>query len=363
MSFDLIVKGGVLPDGKKADIGITGETITAIEPSIEAEAGRVVDASGCLVSPPFVDPHFHMDATLSYGIPRINASGTLLEGIALWGELKPLLTEEAVIERALAYCDWAVSMGLLAIRSHVDTSDDNAMTGVRGLLAVRDIVYRVNQAYIASAAQAEAYRTEPPFKLQGSYRNMSKLAGKVSAVMNAHELQKLMDDHYLGESQLLTGGAEENLLKLAEIRGTLDTARAERWQAIKQGFQRNKALGGADSDTGTRVIAQLHDLVASVQSLGERAGQAAPPATAPELVQLLQRILDEQVLNRTFSRDTASDAAMWLGGLRNALDVGFRPLVDAVQGSGQARSDAAAQQAELIRQLQALVGTLRGGGR
>nr|MDQ2704700.1 amidohydrolase family protein [Pseudomonadota bacterium] len=110
MSFDIIVKGGILPDGTTADIGISGETIAAIEPAIRAEAGRVVDAAGCLVSPPFVDPHFHMDATLSYGIPRINASGTLLEGIALWGELKPMLTHEAVKERALRYCDWAVSM-------------------------------------------------------------------------------------------------------------------------------------------------------------------------------------------------------------------------------------------------------------
>ena len=121
MNFDLVVKGGILPDGSRADIGIAGEKIAAIEPRIEAEVGRTVDATGCLVSPPLVDPHFHMDATLSYGIPRINASGTLLEGIALWGELKPLLTHEAVKERALRYCDWAVSMGLLAIRTHVDT--------------------------------------------------------------------------------------------------------------------------------------------------------------------------------------------------------------------------------------------------
>ncbi len=84
MSFDLIVKGGTLPDGNVADIGIKGDRIAAIEPRIDAEAGRVVDASGDLVSQPFVDPHFHMDATLSYGLPRINASGTLLEGIALW---------------------------------------------------------------------------------------------------------------------------------------------------------------------------------------------------------------------------------------------------------------------------------------
>lgn len=136
MSFDIILRGGVLPDGRSADIGIRGETIAAIEPRIEAEAGRVIDATGNLVSPPFVDPHFHMDATLSYGIPRINASGTLLEGIALWGELKPLLTHEAVKERALAYCDWAVSMGLLAIRTHVDVCDDRLLA-VEALLEVK----------------------------------------------------------------------------------------------------------------------------------------------------------------------------------------------------------------------------------
>ncbi len=158
MSFDLIVKGGLLSDGKRADIGIRGETIAAIETSLETEAGRVVDATDCLVSQPFVDPHFHMDATLSYGIPRINASGTLLEGIGLWGELKPLLTEEAVIERALRYCDWAVSMGLLAIRSHVDTSDDDAMTGVRGLLAVRDTVRPYLDLQLVAFPQDGFYR-------------------------------------------------------------------------------------------------------------------------------------------------------------------------------------------------------------
>lgn len=136
MSFDIIVRGGTLPDGQLADIGIRGETIAAIEPRIDAEAGQIIDAAGNLVSPPFVDPHFHMDATLSYGIPRINASGTLLEGIALWGELKPLLTHEAVKERALAYCDWAVSMGLLAIRTHVDVCDDRLLA-VEALLEVK----------------------------------------------------------------------------------------------------------------------------------------------------------------------------------------------------------------------------------
>ena len=102
----------------------------------QAPAHHTLDAQGQLVTPPFVDAHFHMDATLSYGMPRVNQSGTLLEGIALWGELKPHLTREAVVERALAYCDWAVAKGLLAIRSHVDTSDPS-MLAVEALLEVK----------------------------------------------------------------------------------------------------------------------------------------------------------------------------------------------------------------------------------
>ena len=140
MSFDIIVKGGTLPDGKAADIGISG----CDDRSDRAETrpprrARSSMRAGNLVSPPFVDPHFHMDATLSYGLPRINASGTLLEGIALWGELKPMLTYEAVRDRALAYCDWAVSMGLLAIRTHVDTCD-NRLLAVEALLDVKKTV-------------------------------------------------------------------------------------------------------------------------------------------------------------------------------------------------------------------------------
>ncbi|WP_426289354.1 amidohydrolase family protein [Ensifer adhaerens] len=158
MSFDLIVKGGTLPDGNVADIGIEGDRIAAIEPRIDAEAGRVVDASGDLVSQPFVDPHFHMDATLSYGLPRINASGTLLEGIALWGELKPLLTHEAVKQRALAYCDWAVSMGLLAIRTHVDTCDDRLLA-VEALLEVKKEIAPYIDLQLVAFPQDGFYRS------------------------------------------------------------------------------------------------------------------------------------------------------------------------------------------------------------
>lgn len=137
MSFDLIMRNATLPDGRTGqDIACAGGRIVAVAPGIAAEAGRVVDAGGHLVSPPFVDVHFHMDATLSLGRPRMNVSGTLLEGIALWGELKPLQSVEEIAERALRYCDLAVSQGLLAIRSHVDVCDD-ALKGVEALTQVR----------------------------------------------------------------------------------------------------------------------------------------------------------------------------------------------------------------------------------
>jgi cytosine/creatinine deaminase len=158
MDFDLIVRGGALPDGRVADIGIIGETIAAIEPKLDVTAGMTIDAGGNLVSPPFVDPHFHMDATLSYGIPRINASGTLLEGISLWGELKPLLTHEAVRDRALAYCDWAVSMGLLAIRTHVDVCDDRLLA-VEALLEVKKTIAATIDLQLVAFPQDGFYRS------------------------------------------------------------------------------------------------------------------------------------------------------------------------------------------------------------
>jgi len=154
--FDLLIKGGTLPDGRVADIGINGDRIAAIG-TLEAEAGEVVDATGDLISPPFVDPHFHMDATLSYGLPRINASGTLLEGIGLWGELKQVMTQDDVVTRALAYCDWAASLGLLAIRSHVDTCDDRLL-GVEALLHVREAVRDYIDLQLVAFPQDGFYR-------------------------------------------------------------------------------------------------------------------------------------------------------------------------------------------------------------
>ena len=135
--IELVVRNATLPDGRTGqDIAVAAGRIAAIGPAFEGRGRREIDATGRLVAPPFVDVHFHMDATLSLGLPRLNQSGTLLEGIALWGELKPHLTVEAVVERALRYCDLAIAQGLLAIRTHVDVCDDRLLA-VDALLEVK----------------------------------------------------------------------------------------------------------------------------------------------------------------------------------------------------------------------------------
>jgi cytosine deaminase len=156
--FELKITNANLPDGRKGvDIGVRDGRIAAIEHNLAGEAGEVIDADGQLVSPPFVDCHFHMDATLSLGQPRYNESGLLLEGIQIWGELKPLLTHEAVIERALNYCDLAVAQGLLAIRTHVDICDERLL-GVEALLEVKKRVAPYIDLQLVAFPQDGLYR-------------------------------------------------------------------------------------------------------------------------------------------------------------------------------------------------------------
>ena len=141
----MLIRNATLPDGRtgidllvqQGRIAAVGAQLFAARPA--PEGVQEIDAAGWLLAPPFVDAHFHLDATLSHGLPRVNASGTLLEGIALWGELKPLLTQQALVDRALQYCDWAVGRGLLAIRSHVDVCDSRLLA-VRALLQVKQQV-------------------------------------------------------------------------------------------------------------------------------------------------------------------------------------------------------------------------------
>jgi cytosine deaminase len=136
--LDLLIRNANLPDGRGGvDIAVANGCIVEVGPNLDAKAQREIDATDRLASPPFVDSHFHMDSTLSYGQPRVNASGTLLEGIELWGELKPHLTVEHIKARARQLCHWAIARGTLAIRSHVDVTDDRLLA-VNALLEIRD---------------------------------------------------------------------------------------------------------------------------------------------------------------------------------------------------------------------------------
>jgi cytosine deaminase len=135
--LDLIVRRARLADGRaNLDIAVAADRIVAVEPAVAARAACEIDAAGRLVTAPFVDSHFHLDSTLTLGRPRRNRSGTLLEGIALWGELAPTLDYDDFCARARTLCRWAIGRGTLAIRSHVDISDPG-LVAVEALLAVR----------------------------------------------------------------------------------------------------------------------------------------------------------------------------------------------------------------------------------
>ncbi|MEP4033859.1 amidohydrolase family protein [Roseibium polysiphoniae] len=207
MSFDLLVKNASLPNGQTGiDIACKDGRIAAVEAGIAADAAQVIDANGQLVSPPFVDSHFHMDATLSLGLPRMNESGTLLEGIALWGELKEVLTVEAVVERALRYCDLAVSQGLLAVRSHVDVCDDR-LTGVKALLEVREKVKDYIDLQLVAFPQDGLYRSPNAEK-----NLLSALDMGVDVVGGIPHFERTMEDGSKSVRRLCEIAAERGLM-------------------------------------------------------------------------------------------------------------------------------------------------------
>ena len=166
--LDLIIRNANLPDGKKGiDIAVENGSIVEVGPKLDVQAAREIDAADRLVTPPFVDSHFHLDSTLSYGQPRVNASGTLLEGIELWGELKPHLTVENIKARARELCHWAIARGTLAIRSHVDVSDDSLLA-VNALLETREEI----KPYID--LQLVAFPQDGYFRNRGGVANLER---------------------------------------------------------------------------------------------------------------------------------------------------------------------------------------------
>jgi cytosine deaminase len=134
---DLVVRHARLADGRVVDLAAEGGRWTRIGESIPADGAREVDADGRLATPPLVDCHLHLDASLTAGHPRYNESGTLIEGIHVWGELKESLTADDVFRRAREIVRWSVAQGTLYIRAHADVSTKNEAP-LRGLLRARD---------------------------------------------------------------------------------------------------------------------------------------------------------------------------------------------------------------------------------
>lgn len=240
-----------------------------------------------------------------------------------------------------------VSLGGLK-HTYSDAEISEIVATLRRLMQVRDVLFRINAQYIASAAQADAYRQEPPFKLQGSYRNMNKLAEKVSPVLNDAELQALIADHYLREAQLLTTGAEENLLKLGELRGTLTPDEAARWAQIKADYRRAKKMGG--DDTGQRMVAQLADIASGLQALGTPPG----PASTPD-PDALKATLEPLLAGLTRAQEqTGQLAAALPGALQASLQGPLTELARTVQRSGPAENLPAALHATLAPLIESL---------
>ncbi|MBI2253460.1 MAG: amidohydrolase family protein [Proteobacteria bacterium] len=205
--FDLVIRHATLPDGRKdIDIGIKGDKIVAVEHGLPDAGEATINAAGNLVSPPFVDAHFHMDATLSLGLPRLNQSGTLLEGIQLWGELKPHLTQEAIMERALRYCDWAVARGLLAIRSHVDICDPRLLA-VDALLEVKKRVKPYLDLQLVAFPQDGVLRSAGAFDLL-----KTALSRGVDVVGGIPHFERTMADGAASVRLLCELAAERGLL-------------------------------------------------------------------------------------------------------------------------------------------------------
>ncbi|MCA9521406.1 MAG: DNA repair protein, partial [Myxococcales bacterium] len=196
-------------------------------------------------------------------------------------------------------------------------------TVLQKLTRVQSVVLRVNQQYIASASQADAFRNEPPFKLQGSYRNMNKMAEKVVSVMNDAELEALIRDHYVGEAQTLTTGAEENLLKLAELLGAMKPEEQRRWDEVKAAFQRSQRIGGGDADPVTRVVGQLDTLGSQLggiqQALESSSGVGAHLTALQTTIREAAQIASQEAASRGAAED--NQAAMMASYLKKLHQV------------------------------------------
>ena len=235
---------------------------------------------------------------------------------------------------------------------------DEIMNVLRKLKRVQEVVLRVNQQYIRSAAQQDEYRTEPPFKLQGSYRNMCRMAEKIFPVMTDAEVTQLVVDHYYNEAQTLTTGAEANILKFKEMMALMTDDDRARWQEIKTEFNRRQALSGIDdADDMGKILSQLSAFNANLgqvrnslekgfdtglkrlgAALVESAKESRPPATDfGPVVAALAALSEKQG-----AAVDLSPLAEAVGELRDRLGqpIDLAPLAEALRALRPAESSA-----------------------
>ena len=210
------------------------------------------------------------------GAEDLFASSYLENALTSNSVLAPLAMREPSDVQKLVKLARGEEIPLTEIQYGYSAAEVEEITSVlKRMMACQEVLLEVNKQYIASASQEDAYRTEPGFKLQGSYRNMNKLAEKIVSAMNDEELQQLVDDHYASESQTLTTGAEQNLLKLAELRGRMSAEQAARWKEIKESFVRTRRAGGNGDDPVARVTGALGGVDEALQRIHAAIGAAA----------------------------------------------------------------------------------------
>ncbi|HIA18321.1 MAG TPA: AAA family ATPase, partial [Planctomycetaceae bacterium] len=222
------------------------------------------------------------------------------------------------------------------------------------LIHIRNVILKVNRQYIDSAAQANEYRTEPSFKLQGSYRNMNRMAEKVVPIMNDEELHSLIMTNYENDAQTLTSDTESNLLKLKEMLNVMTPEEAERWEKIKRTFQQNIKLKGVGSDDKVgQVIVQLSSFSDGLLDIRETLSKGVS--------QLAESASGEPESDSTALLGQVGDVKTSIDQLRDALGEGVKQMAKArveqadaatTQGTGGGlSSDAIMQLTEELRAL------------
>jgi len=233
-------------------------------------------------------------------------------------------------------------------------------TVLKRLFTIQSVILKVNQAYIQSAAMDDRYREEPPFKLQGSYRNMNKLAEKVVAIMDDNELEALIDDHYVGEAQLLTTGAEANLLKLRSIRNKLTTEESERWETIKSEFKIRNALAGDDADGATKVASQIAGLKNSLADIGSlivnsnRSSSDDNQQSLKTLTQQMSDAINALKLEVSVSNEPLPGLDAALVSLSETMETAFIPIVVTMNKKLSINNEVLEQVTDLSKKIKSL---------